>query len=119
MQASSTSAGHGDRRAVVLGLAVGEKALLADRPFLWNCHCSGVRRSRVACEVGDVVVVDEVGAVAAAALLELRCGFVEDSLAAAAVDAHVVRPQVRGVEDPGALLVGILEAHPLVQVVGW
>ncbi len=69
-------------------------------------------------EVGDVVVVDEVGAVAAAPVLEFRCGLVEDPLAAASVDAHVVRPQVGGIEDPGALFVGILETHPLVEVVG-
>ncbi len=69
-------------------------------------------------EVGDVVVVDEVGAVAAAPVPELRGGLVEDPLAAAAVDAHVVRPQVAGIEHPGTLFVGIFETHPLVEIVG-
>ncbi len=69
-------------------------------------------------QVGDVVVVGEVGAVAAAALLQLGSRLVEDALAAAAVDARVVRTQVGRVEHPGAVLVGIFEADPLVQVVG-
>ena len=54
----------------------------------------------------------------AAPLLELRGGLVEDSLAATAVDAHVVRSEVAGIEHPGALFVGIFETHPLVEVVG-
>ena len=59
-----------------------------------------------------VVVVDEVGAVAAASLLRApSAGAVEHALAALAVDALVVRPQERRVEHPGPLLVGILEAR--------
>ena len=42
------------------------------RALAWNCIWSGRRRTNACDDVGDVVLVDEVGAVAAAALLELR-----------------------------------------------
>ena len=84
----------------------------------WNCHCAGVSRSAWRAQVGDVVVVDEVGAVAAAALRQLGGRLVEDPLAAAAEDAAPVRTQEAGIEHPRALLVGIFETHPLVEVAG-
>ena len=87
-------------------------------PTSWNCHCSGVRRSAWAEHGGLVVLVDEVGAVAAAALLEVGGGTGEDALAAVAVDAGPRAGEEREVEDPGALFVGVFEADPLVEVVG-
>ena len=65
-----------------------------------------------------VVLVDEVGAVAAAALLELGGGPGEHALAPVAVDARPRAGEERDVEDPGALFVGVLEGDPLVEVVG-
>ena len=67
-------------------------------------------------DVGDVVLVDEVGAVAAAPLLHLRRVGVEHPLAPGAVDAVVARAQERGVEHPRALLLGVLERHPLAHL---
>ena len=69
-------------------------------------------------EVGDVVVVDEMGAEIAAAEPEFGRRLVEDPLAAAPEDARVVGPEIGGVEDPGALFVDLVEADPLVDVGG-
>ena len=63
-----------------------------------------------------VLLVDEVGAVAAAALHELGRGPGEHPLAAVAEDAGPVAGQERGVEDPRPLLFVVLEAEPLVRV---
>ena len=79
---------------------------------------AGFEPGDVPIEVGDVVVIDEVGTEAATPEAEFGCRFVEDALAAAAEDARVVRAQVRGVEHPRALFVDLVEADPLVDV-GW
>ena len=110
-------AGHRRRRAVVARLA-GPQEAAARRPRRGTASDRGRRRTKCLDDVGDVVLVDEVGAVAAAPLLHLGGAGVEDALAPVAVDAAVVRAQERGVEHPRALLVGVLEADPLVQVVG-
>ena len=83
-----------------------------------NCHCSFGEAGRRRLHRGDVVVVDEVGAVAAAPLLELGRRAGEHALAAVPEDARPARQQERDVEDPRAVLVGILEAHVLVEVLG-
>ena len=64
-----------------------------------------------------VFLVDEVRAVTATALLHVGRWAVEHALAPFAVDAPVVRTEVRGVEHPRALLVRVFEADPLVHVV--
>jgi hypothetical protein len=66
----------------------------------------------------DVGVVDEVRAVAAAALHHRRGVTVEYALAPAAVDATPVGAQERCIEDPRALFVPVLEGNPFVQVEG-
>ena len=63
-----------------------------------------------------VGVVDEVGAVAAAALLQLRCLLGEHAQAALAEDAGPGAGEEGDVEDPGAVLVGVLEGDELVEV---
>ena len=88
------------------------------RPLRRNCHCSLVRRAAAASHGGHVVVVDEVGAVAAAALHELGRRSGEHALAPLPEDARPVGEEERDVEDPRAVLVGILEAHVLVEVFG-
>ena len=67
---------------------------------------------------GLVVLVDEVGAVAAAPLLQIGGGTGEHALAAGAVDAGPRAGEERHVEDPGAVLVRVLEGDPLVEIVG-
>jgi hypothetical protein len=64
-------------------------------------------------DVGDVILVDEVGAIATAALRHLGGIGVEDALATSAVDAVVAGTQERRVEHPRALLFRVLERHPL------
>jgi hypothetical protein len=65
----------------------------------------------------EVLLVDEVRAVLAAAdhLLGRRA-FLADARAAVAVDAMPRGCEEGHVEDPCPLLVGIVEAHPLVRV---
>ena len=65
-----------------------------------------------------VLLVDQMGAVAAASLHELGCGAGEDALASLAEDALPIAGQETDVEDPGALLVLVLEADPLMGVDG-
>ncbi len=114
MQASST------RRVTVTGspavrrLAGGEEA--GGDGLVVELHVPRLEADEVLDDVGDVVLVDEVGAVAAAALLHRRCIGVEHPLAPGAVDAVVARPQERRVEHPRALLVGVVERHPLAHL---
>ena len=63
-----------------------------------------------------VLLVDEVGAVAAAALDELGRGAGEHPLAPVAEDAGPVARQERDVEHPRPLFLVVLEADPLVRV---
>jgi len=72
----------------------------------------------VALEVRDVVRVDEVGTVTAASEVLVGGGLVEDALAAGSVDAGVARAEEGRIEQPRAVLVGVLEADPLVQIGG-
>ena len=65
-----------------------------------------------------VLLVDQVGAITAAALHELGCGAGEHALAALAEDALPIARQEADVEDPGAFLVLVLEADPLTGVDG-
>ena len=67
--------------------------------------------------VGVVVIVDEVGAVAAAALLEFGRGAGQHARTATTVDAGPGAQQERHVEHPGAVFVGIVEREVLVEVV--
>ena len=117
MQASST------KRVAVVADPSASGSPVRRKPFLtafaWNCMCSGRTRTNADTTVCDVVVVDEVGAVAAAALREVlgrrrrarpgtprrRCSDEFES-------------RIRRVEHPGALLLGVLERDPLVEVVG-
>ena len=107
----------GDRggRAVVLGAGV-EEALR--HRFVVELHVTRPETHEVAHHVGDVVLVGEVGAVAAAPLLHLGGVGVEDALAALAVDAPVARAQERRVEHPRALFGGVGAAHPLAHILG-
>ena len=107
----------GDRRpaAVLFGVALAQMSLLHHLGV--ELHVARLEPLDMSLQVLDVVVVGEVGAVAAAAELQLRCRLVEDALATAAVDARVVRAEICRVEQPGAVLVGVLEADPLVQIV--
>ena len=66
----------------------------------------------------DVGFVNEVCSELTATLLEFGGRLVEDAFTAAPEDANVIRSEVRGVEDPGAVLVGIVEADPFVDVKG-
>jgi hypothetical protein len=109
-------AGHGRLHAVVAGFAGSQEA--APLGLGVELHLIGAQPHERLDDVGDVVVVDEVGAVGAAALLHLGCWGVEDARAAHPVDAAVVGPQERGVEDPRPQLGRVLEGDPLVQVVG-
>jgi hypothetical protein len=63
-----------------------------------------------------VVLVDQVGAVAAAALLQLGGGRRQDPLAALPVDAVPGAGEERHVEHPGPRLVRGVERHVFVQV---
>ena len=108
---------HGHVAAVRPRRTPGRGTLLAGLRV--ELHLVGPQADERLHHVGDVVVVDEVGSVAAAPLLELGRRSVEDPLAALTVDAAIVRTQERGVEHPRALLVGILEADPLVQILGY
>jgi hypothetical protein len=63
------------------------------------------------------IVVDEVRAVTAAPLGEVRRVVVEYPLAALAVDAAVIRAHVGRVDHPGAVLGRVTEGDPLVDVV--
>ncbi len=65
-----------------------------------------------------VLLVDQVGAVAAAPLHELGGRPGEHALAPVAEDARPVAGEERGVEDPGPLLFVVFEAQPLVRVNG-
>ena len=87
-------------------------------PLARNCHWSLRQPGCRGLDGGEVVVVDEVGAVAAAALLEVLGRAGQHALAAVAEDAGPRREQERDVEDPGAVLVGIFERDPLVEVLG-
>ena len=109
-------AGDRGRLAVVTRLARAQEAAAAGLGV--ELHLVRSQAHERLDDVGDVVVVDEVGAVAAAPLGQFRRRRVEHPLAPLPVDAAVVRAQERGVEHPCALLLGILEADPLVQVVG-
>ena len=103
-------------RVAVLARSCSEAALAA-----LACGTATGRRSRrsaAASTRGDVVVVDEVGAVAAAALHELGRRPGEHALAAVRRRCTSTRQEERDVEDPGAVLVGIVERQPLVEVVG-
>ena len=113
--------GQRGRIAVRVGFAGLQVPLLLARALLGEgagveLHVARFEPGHVVGEVLLVVVVHQMGAEAAAPETELRRRLVEDPLAAAAEDARVVRPQVRGVEDPGALLVDLVEADPLVDV---
>ena len=114
MQASST------RRVIVVGSPVGVGLAgtheTAPHGLGMELHLLGLDPHERPHDDLHVVVVDEVGAVAAAPLLELLGRPVEHALAALAVDALVVRPEERRVELPGSLLVGILERDELVDV---
>ncbi len=85
-------------------------ALLVVLPVPWFEPGEGVENGL------HVVVVDEVGAVAAAALGEIGRVVVEHALATGAVDAAPVGTQERGVEHPRASVEAILEADPLVKI---
>src|SRR5207237_10054586 len=61
--------------------------------------------------------VDKVGAVAAAALHELRRGLGENPLAPAPEDAAPMAEHERDVEHPRALFSGVFEADPFVGAV--
>ena len=65
-----------------------------------------------------VLLAGEVGAVGAAALDQLGGRPGEDALAAVAEDARPGADQEGHVEEPGALLVGIVEADPFVGIGG-
>ena len=102
-----------------LGAVVGRLAGTEEPPAPGlgvELHLVGPEAHEPGDDVGDVLLVDEVGPVAAAPELELRGRLVEDPEAPLAVDAPVVGAQERGVEHPGALLVGVLEADPLMNV---
>src|SRR6185503_16983753 len=103
----------GDAGAVLLGADEAALApLAAELPLLVGQAVGG------GLDGGHVVVVDEVGAVAAATLHELGRRSGEHALAPLPVDARPVGEEERDVEDPRAILLGILEAHVLVEVLG-
>ena len=83
----------------------------------WNCMWRGLEPYERSHDGLHVLVVDEVGAVAAAPLRHLLGRCIEHALTAVAVDAPVVRTQVCRVEDPGALLVRVLERDPLMHLI--
>ena len=91
----------GSQEALLLGLGV-------------ELHVAGLEPDEGADDGLHVVVIHEVGAVAATALGEISCGTVEDALTALAVDAVVIRAEVGGVEQPCALLGRVLERDPLM-----
>ena len=102
----------GDRLAVLVGL--GDAAALVGDALVLPLLVGQPLGDRL--DPGQVGVVAEVGAVGAAALLQLGRLLGEHALAPPAEDARPRRGEERQVEDPGALLVGVLERHPLVQV---
>src|SRR5262249_32274277 len=102
----------GDARAVLLHPMEAAAASLA--PVLPLLVGEPRRRRR---HGGEILVVDEVGAVAAAALLELGGRPGEHALTSAAVDARPRRQEERDIEDPRPFFVGVLEADVLGQVV--
>src|SRR5207248_9143440 len=75
-------------------------------------------RGRRPLDARRVLVVSEVCAVRAAPLAELGGGLREHALAPPSEDAGPRAEQEGDVEDPRPVLVGVLEAHPLVQAVG-
>ena len=94
----------GHKPAIALGLGM-ELPLVwtqpLDRPF----------------DLGDVVFIDHVGAVAAAALLEVRGIPGHDALTSAAENARPRRQEEGDIENPGAILSGIFEGQILVEVI--
>src|SRR5580693_7823403 len=92
--------------------------VLVDHALLGAVVLPLVRRQRGGCllDPAGVLLVDEVGTVAAAALDELRSGTGEHALAAVAEYAGPVAGQERGVEDPRPLFLVVLEADPFVRV---
>ncbi len=108
--------GHEGRLALVVGVAAADRALLARLRVV--LHVLGSYPCEPAGDVGCVGAIDEVGAEAATPLHRFGRGFVEDSHASTSVDAGEVRSQERRVEDPGPMLVGIIETDPFVQIFG-
>ena len=98
-----------------LGVLAGREEPSGDG-LVVELHVPRLEADEVLDDVGDVVLVDEVGAVAATPLLHLRGVGVEHALAPGAEDAVVARPQERGVEHPRALLLGVLERHPVAHL---
>ncbi len=66
--------------------------------------------------LSDVVIINEVCAVGAAALHQLFCRTSEDALTPIAKDAGPVARQERDVKDPGSFFSSIGKAHPFVKV---
>src|SRR3546814_17685223 len=113
---SSDLAGPADQARLDLAglVALGGPALAdgdgAELPLLAG------EAGRVGQRLRLVVLVDEVGAVAAAALPELGGRPGEHPLAAPPADARPRAGEERAVEDPGAVLLRILDGHPFVHV---
>jgi len=63
-----------------------------------------------------VLLAGEVGAIGATTLDQLRGRTGEDALAAVPEDARPGTDQEGHIEEPGALLVGIVEADPFVGI---
>ena len=110
MQASPTQLGHG------LAVLVDLDHVLLLAVVLPLFGGQGCRRLL---DPPGVLLVDQVGAVAAAALHELGRRPGEHALAAVAEDAGPVAGEERGVEDPCPLLFVVLETQPLVRVDGF
>jgi len=91
------------QKPTALGL-LGELPLIGAQPH--HCAHDGLH----------VVVIDEMCPVTAAPLLEVGGVVVEHAFASGAEDARPVRPQERGIGHPGAVLVVVFVADPLVYV---
>ena len=102
-------------RRQVLALAFHD----ADAPRPFNVLELALREARRrGLDAPGVLLVRQVGAVATAALGELRGGTGEHPLAARTVDALPTAEEERHVDHPRAVLVGVGEAHPFVRVIG-
>ena len=99
---------------VLPGVALGREAVLL-RTFA-ELHVAFLHPLEAPCDIREIVGVDEMSAVRTAAVHGVGIGIVGDALAPVAVDAGVVRAEVRGVEQPGSVLVRVLERDPLVEV---
>ena len=87
-------------------------------PLDLNCHWSSVSRLAARLDPRLVLLVGEMGAVAAATLDEFGRGLGEDALAAVTEDAGPIAFEERHVEHPGPLALGVVETYPFVGVRG-